>query len=141
MRNNKKDTISIVAFVAIALVAIIIKSNTLGKESTFEGTAMVPIKESEKSIDEDLFSNLPITEKDPIVDEAENTLLPIMPNRMTFGEAFSKAREENGPGSLFKWNDKTFTASYAEELVDEKNNSDDSVKVNMALNEITVDEK
>ena len=141
MRNNKKDIISITAFVAIALVAIIIKSNTLGNESTIEGTAMVPFKESENSIGEDLFSNLPITEKEPIIDEAENTLLTIMPNRMTFGEAFSKAREENGPGSLFKWNDKTFTASYADELVDEKKKSDDSTKVNMALNKITVNEK
>ena len=136
MLKNKKDMITIVAFVTITFVAIIIKSNTLEKESTVEGTAMVPIEESEKIVYQEPDLNPQIIEQDSMLDEPQNTLLPMAPNRMTFGEAFSKARLENGPGSLFKWNGKTFTASYAEELVEQKDNIVDSAKVNIVLNQV-----
>ena len=57
---------------------------------------------------------------------------------MSFGEAFSQARLECGPGVLFTWNDKTYTTSYAEELVAEK---EKSALVNIVANAITVEKK
>ena len=61
-----------------------------------------------------------------------------MPGRMSFGEAFSQARLECGPGVLFTWNDKTYTTSYAEELAAEK---EKSALVNIVANAITVEKK
>ncbi len=57
---------------------------------------------------------------------------------MSFGEAFFQARLECGPGALFTWNDKTYTTSYAEELVAEK---EKSALVNIVANAITIEKK
>jgi hypothetical protein len=69
---------------------------------------------------------------------SDNTFIPLMPGRMSFGEAFFQARLECGPGALFTWNDKTYTTSYAEELAAEK---EKSTLVNIVANSISVEKK
>ena len=141
MIKNKKETISILAFATIIVVAVIIKSNTLDSDPIIEKTTIIPFTEPEEIVYQgpELVSS--IIEEDPVVDESPNTILPVMPRRMTFGEAFSIARMENGPGSLFTWNGVTYTTSYAEELVKEEKEKTDTAKVNIVLNEIPVKEK
>ena len=59
---------------------------------------------------------------------------------MSFGEAFSQARLECGPGVLFTWNDKTYTTSYAEELAAEKEKTN-SALVNIVSNTVSTEKK
>ena len=61
-------------------------------------------------------------------------LIPLMPTRMSFGEAFANARTQYGSGSLFTWNGTTYTTSYAEELARDKSLQPDSANVNIVLN-------
>ncbi len=59
---------------------------------------------------------------------------------MSFGEAFSQARLECGPGVLFTWNDKTYTTSYVEELAAEKEKTN-SALVNIVSNTVSTEKK
>ena len=59
---------------------------------------------------------------------------------MSFGEAFSQARLECGPGELFTWNSKTYTTSYVEELAAEKEKTN-SALVNIVSNTVSTKKK
>ena len=141
MIKNKKETISILAFASIALVAVIIKSITLDSEPIIEEVVMIPATKSEELVYQGPELPSPIVEEDPVLDESPNAILPVMPRRMTFGEAFSQARIENGPGALFTWNGTTYTTSYAEELVKEEKYKADTARVNLVLNTNLLKEK
>ena len=98
-------------------------------------------------VQEELFYQSPDLESDlkeeEILEEVlePDTILPLMPTRMSFGQAFATARMEWGPGALFTWNGLTYTTSYAEELVKEETQISDSGKVNIVLNTIKPDKK
>ena len=68
------------------------------------------------------------------LEKVEKSLIPLMPKRMTFGQAFAMARTEFGSGSLFTWNGTTYTTSYAEELTKDNILQPDSGNVNIVLN-------
>ncbi|MEA1882469.1 MAG: hypothetical protein U9N31_08730 [Candidatus Marinimicrobia bacterium] len=53
---------------------------------------------------------------------------------MTFAEAFAEARRINGPVALFEWNGKSYTTSFAEEIVN-PGEKVDSTEINLVLNQ------
>jgi hypothetical protein len=80
----------------------------------------------------------PVEEEVASTHASDNPSVPLMPGRMSFGQAFSQARIECGPGAVFTWNGKTYTTSYAEELATEK---EKSALVNIVANSITLEKK
>jgi len=138
MLKHKKETAIAASFFAIALVAIVIKNNALEPELVSEETAVAPAFQWEEPFYGPEDASPPVEEEAAPTHVSDNTFIPLMPGRMSFGQAFSQARLECGPGALFTWNDKTYTTSYAEELVAEK---EKSALVNIVANAITVEKK
>ena len=142
MLNKKQETITVFAFTAFVILAVMIKSNTTNPESVHDVVAVTPQVPDEEIVYQspDLQSNL---KEEEILEEVlePETILPLMPTRMSFGQAFATARMEWGPGVLFTWNGLTYTTSYAEELVKEETQISDSGKVNIVLNTIKPDKK
>ena len=142
MLNKKQETITVFAFTAFVILAVMIKSNTTNPESVHDVVAVTPQVPDEEIVYQspDLQSNL---KEEEILEEVlePETILPLMPTRMSFGQAFATARMEWGPGVLFTWNGLTYTTSYAEELVKEETQITDSGKVNIVLNTIKPDKK
>ena len=142
MLKKKQEIITVIAFTAFVILAVIIKSNTINPESVYDGLTVTPqIPEEELFYQSpDLVSDL---KEEEILEEVlePDTILPLMPTRMSFGQAFATARMEWGPGVLFTWNGLTYTTSYAEELVTEEIQVSDSGKVNIVLNTIKPDKK
>jgi hypothetical protein len=135
MLKNKKETISAVALAAIAFTAVIIKSNTIKTNTENDEVTSIP----EISMEEIVFIDPVIPEVELVeekieLEKDENILIPVMPKRISFGEAFAMARTEFGSGSLFTWNGTTYTTSYAEELVKDNILQPDSGNVNIVLN-------
>ena len=138
MLKHKKETAIAASFFAIALVAIVIKNNALEPELVSEETAVAPAFQWEEPFYGPEDASPPVEEEAAPTHVSDNTFIPLMPGRMSFGQAFSQARLECGPGALFTWNDKTYTTSYAEELVAEK---EKSALVNIVANAITIEKK
>jgi len=138
MLKHKKETAIAASFFAIALVAIVIKNNALEPELVSEEIAVAPAFQWEEPFYGPEDASPPVEEEAAPTHVSDNTFIPLMPGRMSFGEAFFQARLECGPGALFTWNDKTYTTSYAEELVAEK---EKSALVNIVANAITVEKK
>ena len=138
MLKHKKETAIAASFFAIALVAIVIKNNALEPELVSEETAVTPAFQWEEPFYGPEDTSPPVEEEVSPTHVSDNTFIPLMPGRMSFGEAFSQARLECGPGALFTWNDKTYTTSYAEELAAEK---EKSTLVNIVANSISVEKK
>ena len=142
MLNKKQETITVFAFTAFVILAVMIKSNTTNPESVHDVVAVTPQVPDEEIVYQspDLQSNL---KEEEILEEVlePETILPLMPTRMSFGQAFATARMEWGPGVLFTWNGLTYTTSYAEELVKEETQISDSGKVNIVLNTIKPNKK
>ncbi len=138
MLKHKKETVIAASFFAIALVAVVIKNNTLEPELVSEETAVAPAFQWEEPFYGPEDTSPPVEEEAAPTHASANPSTPLMPGRMSFGQAFSQARLECGPGALFTWNDKTYTTSYAEELVAEK---EKSALVNIVANAITVEKK
>ena len=138
MLKHNKETIIAASFFAIALVAIVIKNNALEPELVSEETAVTPAFQWEEPFYGPEDTSPPVDEEASPTHVSDNTFIPLMPGRMSFGEAFFQARLECGPGALFTWNDKTYTTSYAEELAAEK---EKCALVNIVANAITVEKK
>jgi len=142
MLNKKQETITVFAFTAFVILAVMIKSNTTNPESVYDEVTVTHQIPEEEIVYQgpDLQSNL---KEEEILEEVlePETILPLMPTRMSFGQAFATARMEWGPGVLFTWNGLTYTTSYAEELVTEEIQVSDSGKVNIVLNTIKPDKK
>ena len=138
MLKHKKETAIAASFFTIALVAIVIKNNALEPELVSEETAVAPAFQWEEPFYGPEDASPPVEEEASPTHVSDNTFIPLMPGRMSFGEAFFQARLECGPGALFSWNDKTYTTSYAEELVAEK---EKSALVNIVANAITIEKK
>ena len=138
MLKHKKETTIAASFFAIALVAVVIKNNTLEPELVSEETAVAPAFQWEETFYDPEDTLPPVEEEVASTHASDNSSVPLMPGRMSFGQAFSQARLECGPGALFTWNDKTYTTSYAEELVAEK---EKSALVNIVANAITIEKK
>ena len=142
MLKKKQEIITVIAFTAFVILAVMIKSNTTNPESVHDVVAVTPQVPDEEIVYQspDLQSNL---KEEEILEEVlePETILPLMPTRMSFGQAFATARMEWGPGVLFTWNGLTYTTSYAEELVTEEIQVSDSGKVNIVLNTIKPDKK
>ena len=138
MLKHKKETTIAASFFAIALVAIVIKNNALEPELVSEETAVAPAFQWEEPFYGPEDTSPPVEEEAVPTHASANPSTPLMPGRMSFGQAFSQARLECGPGALFTWNDKTYTTSYAEELAAEK---EKSALVNIVANAITVEKK
>ena len=138
MLKHKKETIIATSFFAIALVAIVIKNNALEPELVSEETAVAPAFQWEEPFYGPEDASPPVEEEAAPTHVSDNTFIPLMPGRMSFGEAFFQARLECGSGALFTWNDKTYTTSYAEELAAEK---EKSTLVNIVANSISVEKK
>ena len=142
MLKKKQEIITVIAFTAFVILAVMIKSNTINPESVDDGLTVTPqIPEEELFYQSpDLVSNL---KEEEILEEVlePDTILPLMPTRMSFGQAFATARMEWGPGVLFTWNGLTYTTSYAKELVKEETQISDSGKVNIVLNTIKPNKK
>ena len=138
MLKHKKETAIAASFFAIALVAIVIKNNALEPELVSEETAVTPAFQWEEPFYGPEDTSPPVEEEVSPTHVSDNTFIPLMPGRMSFGEAFFQARLECGPGALFTWNDKTYTTSYAEELATEK---EKSALVNNEENSISVEKK
>ena len=138
MLKHKKETVIAASFFAIALVAVVIKNNTLEPELVSEETAAAPAFQWEEPFYDPEDTSPPVEEEAAPTHASANPSTPLMPGRMSFGQAFSQARLECGPGALFTWKDKTYTTSYAEELVAEK---EKSALVNIVANAITVEKK
>ncbi len=138
MLKHKKETAIAASFFAIALVAIVIKNNALEPELVSEETAVAPAFQWEEPFYDPEDTSPPVEEEAAPTHASANPFTPLMPGRMSFGQAFSQARLECGPGALFTWNDKTYTTSYAEELVAEK---EKSALVNIVANAITIEKK
>ena len=138
MLKHKKETAIAASFFAIALVAIVIKNNALEPELVSEEIAVAPAFQWEEPFYGPEDASPPVEEEAAPTHVSDNTFIPLMPGRMSFGEAFFQARLECGPGALFTWNDKTYTTSYAEELVAEK---EKSALVNIVANAITIEKK
>ena len=116
MLKHKKETTIAASFFAIALVAVVIKNNALEPELVSEEPAVAPAFQWEEPFYGPEDASPPVEEEAAPTHVSDNTFIPLMPGRMSFGEAFFQARLECGPGALFTWNDKTYTTSYAEEL-------------------------
>ena len=138
MLKHKKETVIAASFFAIALVAVVIKNNTLESELVSEETVVAPAFQWEEPLYDPEDTSPPVEEEAAPTHVSDNTFIPLMPGRMSFGEAFFQARLEGGPGALFTWNDKTYTTSYAEELAAEK---EKSALVNIVANAITIEKK
>ena len=138
MLKHKKETAIAASFFAIALVAIVIKNNALEPELVSEETAVAPAFQWEEPFYGPEDASPPVEEEASPTHVSDNTFIPLMPGRMSFGEAFFQARRECGSGAQFTWNDKTYTTSYAEELAAEK---EKSALVNIVANAITVEKK
>ncbi|MDP6339736.1 MAG: hypothetical protein QF842_05360 [Candidatus Marinimicrobia bacterium] len=129
MHLNKTDGLTI-GFVLVGATAILI-NGYLKKDSLLENTAInetpTPSVEFLDPID-DLSQSPVITEdKMGFVEESKAVLLP-------FSEAFVQARINRGPGALFEWNGKSYTTSYAEEIV-KPGEKLDSTRINLVLNQ------
>jgi len=116
----------------------VIKNNTLEPELVSEETAVAPAFQWEEPFYGPEDTSPPVEEEAAPTHVSDNTFIPLMPGRMSFGEAFFQARLECGPGALFTWNDKTYTTSYAEELAAEK---EKSALINIVANAISVEKK
>ena len=138
MLKHKKETVIAASFFAIALVAIVIKNNTLESELVSEETVVAPAFQWEEPLYDPEDTLPPVEEEVASTHASDNPSVPLMPGRMSFGQAFSQARIECGPGAVFTWNGKTYTTSYAEELATEK---EKSALVNIVANSITVEKK
>jgi len=138
MLKHKKETAIAASFFTIALVAIVIKNNALEPELVSEETAVAPAFQWEEPFYGPEDTSPPVEEEDAPTHVSDNIFIPLMPGRMSFGEAFFQARLECGSGALFTWNDKTYTTSYAEELATEK---EKSALVNIVANSISVEKK
>ena len=138
MLKHKKETTIAASFFAIALVAIVIKNNALEPELVSEETAVAPAFQWEEPFYGPEDTSPPVEEEAAPTHVSDNTFIPLMPGRMSFGEAFFQARLECGSGALFNLNDKTYTTSYAEELATEK---EKSALVNIVANSISVEKK
>ena len=138
MLKHKKETVIAASFFAIALVAVVIKNNTLESELVSEETAVSPAFQWEEPFYAPEDTLPPVDEEVASTHASDNPSVPLMPGRMSFGQAFSQARIECGPGAVFTWNGKTYTTSYAEELATEK---EKSALVNIVANSITLEKK
>jgi len=138
MLKHKKETVIAASFFAIALVAVVIKNNTLESELVSEETAVAPAFQWEEPLYDPEDTLPPVEEEVASTHASDNPSVPLMPGRMSFGQAFSQARIECGPGAVFTWNGKTYTTSYAEELATEK---EKSALVNIVANSITLEKK
>ena len=138
MLKHKKETVIAASFFAIALVAIVIKNNTLESELVSEETVVAPAFQWEEPLYDPEDTLPPVEEEVASTHASDNPSVPLMPGRMSFGQAFSQARIECGPGAVFTWNGKTYTTSYAEELATEK---EKSALVNIVANSITLEKK
>ena len=135
MHKIKKETISALVLATIAFTAVIIKSNTMKSNIENNDITFIPeIPMEEIIVIEPVLPEVELVEEKIELEKNEDILIPLMPKRMSFGEAFSMARTELGSGSLFKWNGTTYTTSYAEELVKENILLSDSGNVNIVLN-------
>ena len=135
MRKIKKETISALVLATIAFTAVIIKSNTMKSNTEKDDITFIPeIPMEEIIVIEPVLPEVELVEEKIELEKNEDILIPLMPKRISFGEAFSMARKELGSGSLFKWNGTTYTTSYAEELVKENILLSDSGNVNIVLN-------
>ena len=138
MLKHKKETVIAASFFAIALVAVVIKNNTLESELVSEETVVAPAFQWEEPLYDPEDTLPPVEEEVASTHASDNPSVPLMPGRMSFGQAFSQARIECGPGAVFTWNGKTYTTSYAEELATEK---EKSALVKIVANSITLEKK
>ena len=135
MLKNKKETISAVALAAIAFTAVIIKTNTMKPNAENDNITSIPeISMEELVFIDPVMPEVELVEEKIELEKVEKSLIPLMPKRMTFGQAFAMARTEFGSGSLFTWNGTTYTTSYAEELTKDNILEPDSGNVNIVLN-------
>ena len=135
MLTNKKETILALSLVAIAFTAVIIKTNTIKPDAEYDEITSIPeISTEEIVIIGPASPKVELVEENIELEKDTDFLIPLMPTRMSFGEAFASARTEYGSGSLFTWNGTTYTTSYAEELARDKSLQPDSGNVNIVLN-------
>lgn len=133
MLNKTQEILSILGLISFTLIAILIKSNAEKPiEQTVEPINMtydIPI-ESELVA----YGLPPLLGNDPEPALNHEDILAI-PLTMTFANAFSKARQELGPGGLFSWNGQVYTTSFAEEITDVEKSQIDTMLVNIVMNE------
>ena len=135
MLTNKKETILVLSLAAIAFTAVIIKNNTIKPDAEYDEITSIPeISTEEIVIIGPVSPKVELVEENIELEKDTDFLIPLMPTRMSFGEAFANARTEYGSGSLFTWNGTTYTTSYAEELARDKSLQPDSGNVNIVLN-------
>ena len=135
MLTNKKETILALSLVAIAFTAVIIKTNTIKPDAEYDKITSTPeISTEEIVIIGPASPKVELVEENIELEKDTDFLIPLMPTRMSFGEAFANARTQYGSGSLFTWNGTTYTTSYAEELARDKSLQPDSANVNIVLN-------
>ena len=96
MLKHKKETVIAASFFAIALVAVVIKNNTLESELVSEETAVAPAFQWEEPLYDPEDTLPPVEEEVASTHASDNPSVPLMPGRMSFGQAFSQARIEYG---------------------------------------------
>ena len=130
MRLNKTDGLTI-GFITIAGFAILL--NGIFREPPAQLTDQLqhPIDIEIGNITQTEISGIAWEEESPKrmveINEKPATLL-------SFSQAFSEARRMRGPGTIFEWNGKSFTTSFAEELI-KPGNTLDSTQINLVINE------
>ncbi len=130
MRLNKTDGLTI-GFITIAGFAILL--NGIFREPPAQLTDQL-----QHPIDIEI-GNITPTEISGIAWEEESPKRMVEINEkpatlLSFSQAFSEARRMRGPGAIFEWNGKSFTTSFAEELI-KPGNTLDSTQINLVMNE------